>query len=103
MFVCLMFGTALPILYPLALLQYLMLYVTERLLVFYFYRQPPSFDEKLTMSTLEIMLGAPVLQMCFSYWYLSNQQIFDNVVLPVQYADDVVRSGHFLFRNFVYD
>lgn len=100
MFVCLMFGTALPILYPLALLQYTVLYITERLMLCYYYKQPPSFSEKLTMSTLEIMLLGPALYMSFSYWYLSNQQIFNNVVIPLQYADDALRSGHNLLANF---
>jgi len=95
-----MFGTALPILYPLALLQYTVLYITECLMLCYYYKQPPSFDEKLTMSTLEIMLLGPALYMSFSYWYLSNKQIFSNVVIPMQYADDAVRSGHALLANF---
>ena len=52
------------------------------------------------MSTLDTMLLAPVLSMILSYWYLSNQQIFHNVLIPLQYADDVLKSGHSLFGHF---
>lgn len=47
-FVTLMYGTALPILYPIALWGFFVLYTLERLLVCYYYRQPPAFDDKMT-------------------------------------------------------
>ncbi len=43
-FVTMMYGTALPILYPISLVAFIVLYCTERCLIFYYYKQPPSFD-----------------------------------------------------------
>lgn len=71
-FVCLMYGTALPILYPIALMSFVILYILERLLVFYYYKQPPVFDEKMTMNSISMMLWAPFFYMAFSYWFLGN-------------------------------
>jgi hypothetical protein len=49
------------------------------------------------------MLFAPVVHMCLSYWYLSNQQIFGNVVVPLKYIDDILKSGHTLVSAFTLD
>lgn len=43
-FVTMMYGTALPILFPISLLAFVILYTLERCLVFYYYKQPPVFD-----------------------------------------------------------
>lgn len=99
-FVCLLYGTALPILYPIALLSMCVLYVAERAQVFYFYKQPPALDEKLTMSTLKIMMLGPLLYMFINYMYLGNLQIFDNVTMPLSRIDDVVKSGHKLLVGY---
>lgn len=71
-FVTLMYGTALPILYPIAMINFIVLFCIERLLVFYYYKQPPAFDMKMTMSTLSIMILAPIIYMAMSFWFLSN-------------------------------
>ena len=98
-FVCLMYGTALPILFPIALFSFFMLYTVERLQVCYWYKQPPAFDEKMTMNTLRMLLWAPIIYMMFSYWVLSNNQMFDNVVFKYANANDLVLSGHLLIRE----
>jgi hypothetical protein len=67
-----MYGTALPILYPIGLLAFIVLYSVEKYLVYYWYKQPPVFDETITMNALSMLLWAPVLYMMTSYWYLSN-------------------------------
>jgi len=99
-FVCFTYGAALPILFPIALLAFVVLYITERLLICYYYRQPPAFDEKMTMNTLRILQWAPMVYMLMSYWMLTNNQIFDNVVYPVEKVTDVLRSGHTIISDF---
>ena len=71
-FVCLMYGTALPILYPIGLLAFVVLFSVERYLICYWYKQPPAFDEKITKNALSMLLWAPLLYMMTSYWFLSN-------------------------------
>lgn len=71
-FVTLTYGTALPILYPIALWSFFVLYTLERMLVCYYYKQPPAFDEKMTTNALKMLLWAPIVYMMMSYWYLGN-------------------------------
>ncbi len=43
-FVTLMFGFGMPILFPITALTFLIHYCMERILVFYYYREPPMYD-----------------------------------------------------------
>lgn len=94
-FVCMMYGTALPILYPISLLNFVISYLVERLQAFYFNRQPPAFDHKITLNALKILPFAALIHMFMTSYFLTNQQIFNNLVFPRQTVNDPIISGHF--------
>jgi TRAP-type uncharacterized transport system fused permease subunit len=48
----------------------------------------------MTMGTIHILFYAPIVYIMFTYWYLSNNQIFSNVVAPLKTVDDVPLSFH---------
>lgn len=93
-FMAYLYGTAMPYLYFCAFLAFLILYINERLLVCYYYREPPTFDEKMTMMTLEFTKYVPLMMLPFTFWQLGNRQIFDTVVYEIEYKQDVMLSGH---------
>merc|ERR1719232_463718 len=78
--VAFLFGTSMPYLYFVALLAFVILYVTERMVICYSTRKPPSFDEIMTLKTLNIILMVPFLMLPLVFWQLGNRQIFDNKV-----------------------
>merc|ERR1719183_3333671 len=43
-FITMMFGTGLPILFPLAFFALLVLYMVENYMLYYGYKQPPAYD-----------------------------------------------------------
>lgn len=43
-FVTLMYGFGMPVLYPVAVVSLVILYISEKLLLYYSYRQPPAYD-----------------------------------------------------------
>ena len=88
------YGTAMPYLYATALLAFVVLYVNERLLVCYYYREPPAFDEKMTLMTLELSKYVPLMMLPVAFWQLGNRQIFDNQVEEIVYKSDPIMSGH---------
>jgi len=102
-FVMMMYGMGIPLLFPVAALSYLILYSLERLLVCYFYQQPPAFDDKMTKNAVGILKWAPLLYLFFGYWQLSNQQVFDNKVVPMNYSDDIIQTKHSIGRSFQVD
>lgn len=67
-----MYGIGLPILFPIAVISFLVLYLVERSMIFYSYRQPPLYDEKLNNNALEILSWSPLLFLIFGYWMFSS-------------------------------
>lgn len=72
-FVTMMYGMGLPILFPVASLSLLTLYCVEKTMLHYCYREPPMYDEKLNTNALSILTWAPCLFLSFGYWMLSNK------------------------------
>ena len=93
-FVTFMYGLALPLLFPIGMAFFIFLYVMERLLLTYYYKKPPMYDEKLNLSVIATMKWAPVFMMMFSYWVMGNRQIFENYVEPKQYRTEPIGTHH---------
>jgi hypothetical protein len=91
-----MYGTGMPLLYFYAFLAYVILYVNERLLVCYYYREPPTFDEKMTVLCLDIIGYVPYVMLPLCFWMLGNRQIFETEVFEINFKSDIKLSGHTL-------
>lgn len=72
-FVTMMYGIGIPILFPVAALSILVLYSMEKLMLAYSYRQPPAYDERLNNNVLGLMTYAPLIFLSFGYWMLSSK------------------------------
>lgn len=68
-----MYGLAIPLFFPIALLYLIIMYIVEKLLITYYYQKPPMFDEKLYLSALSTLKWAPLFMMTFGFWMFSNQ------------------------------
>jgi hypothetical protein len=76
MFITMMYGLGMPILFPVAAFNFLNQYLCERIIVAYTVKQPPALDDKLTINALEKLKLSPILFLFNGYWMLSNRQIF---------------------------
>ena len=94
--VAFMYGCTMPPLYAIACLAFVILYINERCLVCYYYREPPAFDEKMTMLTLDIIKWVPFIMLPMSFWQLGNRQIFESVTTEIEFRSDVKLSQHYL-------
>jgi len=84
-FITFMFGTGMPILFPIATLTFLTLYILEKGMLYYGYREPPVYDEVLNEAVLSVMKLAPLFMLGFGYWFLSSKQLLSNDLLePIQ-------------------
>lgn len=54
-FTTLMFGFGMPILFPFAVIGLFNLYVSEKALLYYSYRQPPNYNNILSNSVINTM------------------------------------------------
>jgi hypothetical protein len=94
-FVTFMYGIGVPLLFPIAVFSFFVLYLVEKSMLYWSYRQPPMYDDKLNKSVLKKMTYAPLLFLAFGYWMLSNNQLFGNSVFQVQSRYDPQPSGHY--------
>jgi hypothetical protein len=67
-----MYGTALPLLYPVAAITFFNLYVVDKLVVTYYYKEPPSYAEKLNRITLAWLKPAPFMIIFFGFWVMGQ-------------------------------
>jgi hypothetical protein len=67
-----MYGYGIPMLFPVAFFSLVTLYLIEKAMIYYSYRAPPMYDEKLNNAVLDLLLYAPVLYMAFGFWFASN-------------------------------
>lgn len=65
--VALFYGTGLPVLYLIALVGCSIQYVLDRLMVCYMFREPPTYDDRITNVAAEIMQILAVLSL-FGSW-----------------------------------
>jgi len=62
-FVTLIFGPILPLLYVVAIFAALVQYIADKVLLSYFNRLPPSYSEQLTLQSIDMMLLAPLFSL----------------------------------------
>lgn len=79
-YVTMMYGLGMPVLFPVAVVTLLIIYCTEKAMVYYSCRLPPMYDEKLNNTVLALMTYAPLLLLSFGYWMFSNHQLLTNEV-----------------------
>jgi hypothetical protein len=80
-FMTMMFGPGLPILFPIAAASLSVLFVLEKFMLYYVFKQPPAYDEKLNNSVLTNLQIAPFFLLGFGYWMLTNEQLIENTNL----------------------
>ena len=94
-FITFIYGFGMPILFPIACVSFLVLYMVEKLLLFYGYRLPPMYDERLSQDVLNKLQFAPILYIMVGYWMCSNMQLLSNDHLyPVSSQQDTLTTGH---------
>jgi hypothetical protein len=90
-----MFGVGLPILYPIAVLALVILYISEKYMLYYAYQVPPMYDEKLSQNVIAHLKVAPLIMLLSGYWMLSSKQLLSNDNLtPKARTRDVDITGH---------
>ena len=79
-FVTMLYGAGMPILFPIAAFSYFNVWWLEKLNLAYFYKLPPSMDDKLTLNAVNVLKMAPVMFIINGYWMVTNRQFFFNQV-----------------------
>ncbi|CAI2368472.1 unnamed protein product [Moneuplotes crassus] len=75
-YVSLMFGTGMPILYSIAFFAFFMSYWVDKWTLLRIYQTPPRYDKDLNKTVREWINLAVILHFLFSFWMFSNSIIF---------------------------
>jgi hypothetical protein len=67
-FMTLMYGTALPLLYPIALLAFLFLYIQDHVYLVYLSGATPNYDKAVNARFLTILKCAPAFMLGIGFW-----------------------------------
>ena len=60
----------------------------------------------MTINALDMIRWSTVLNLAFTYWCLSNNQIFNNILFVMLRIDEITHSGHSVLSdltNLYYD
>ena len=71
-YVTMLYGVGLPIMFPIAVLTFAIFWSLERYHMAYSYRLPPSLDDKLTKNAVRVLKFSPVMLLANGYWMLSQ-------------------------------
>jgi len=94
-FVTMMYGFGMPILFPIACCAFIVMCFVEKTMLFYSYRLPPMYDERLSKTVLKMLAWAPAFGLLFGYWMISNRQLLSNDNLtPVPTALSIPDVNH---------
>jgi len=89
-----MYGVGMPMLFPLAAINFFNQWVCERLIVAYQVRLPPALDDGLTKNFITRLKWAPFLLIVNGWWMVGNKSIFNNEMNQFDRSYDSMRSGH---------
>jgi len=92
-----MFGPAMPVLFPITLVTFMVIYILEKGMLYYGYQEPPKYDEILDKSALNVLKFAPSVMLGFAYWMFSSKQLIDNdTLIPKEHKNVPYNSGHWV-------
>lgn len=68
-----MYGLGMPVLFPMAAVNFLNQWICERLTVAWYMRLPPSLNDILMRNFGDNVRFAPLFMILNGYWMISNQ------------------------------
>jgi hypothetical protein len=99
-FVPFIWGGVMPVLFPIATVGLIIMYVVERLMVYYSYEHPPMLDDALSVSTIQTFFLCPVAMCMITGWAFSNQSVYFNKVNEQDHTLVFPRSEHYMRQFF---
>ena len=93
-FVCMLYGTGIPILYPIAFISLFIRYIMDRVLLTYYNQKPPQYDDDLAKETNKLLPWAGIIHLLVGFWMMGNPLMFTNNTVPFNSSNDVRSTGH---------
>lgn len=96
------YGFSMPIIMYLALFGLIIAYILDKLIVAWYHRKPPLYDDTLNRNTIYFMKWAAFMYAGVAYWVITNRQMFENHVDIKLYAEESLDFEHKILEEPVY-
>jgi len=96
-YITMMYGMGMPILFVLAAFNFFNQWVCERIIVAYQMKLPPALDDKLTINCINMLKWSPILLLFNGYWMISNKQIYQSTWSYIAKSDETMLSEHYAY------
>lgn len=93
-FITFMYGLLLPILFPICLFGLFNTLVMDKLLLTYYYRKPPAYDDSMHKESLNLLKLAPIFMFTIGYWALGNPAVFKGQTGEMIYINQPYNPKH---------
>lgn len=97
---CFMYGAGIPVLFPIALLCLVILYIYEKKMITRQVRMPNNFDPKMNSQMISVFLYGPILYSGIGYWMYSVPAILNNEVIPMKTISSKEHTNHKILDAF---
>lgn len=98
---CFLFGAGVPLLFPVAFLCLIILYIFEKKTVCKQVRKPADYDPNMNDNLMKILLNGPILYSAFGYWMYSNPSLTTSKQMePVQHIWEPMKPQHHILDAF---
>lgn len=101
--VSMMYAFGLPIFLILTLICLVVSYIIDKLLVVYYHRKPPMYDDTLNNLSVQFLKWGGFIYLAISYWMISNRQMFGNDLTEKAYQDEIDEYHHYFNSAPFYD
>lgn len=99
-FVTFMYGLMIPMLFPIALLNIVNVYLTEKIGLIWLYRRPPMLDIRLIRRAISLLIYAPIFMFAMGYWAVGSMQIFEGKTQEKVFNNRAGNPHHRILPNF---
>lgn len=93
-FCALLYGLALPILFPIAAITLKNQQLAEKIVIAWVAKLPPAMDNSLNNNAMKMVSFAPIFLLLNGFWLVDNRVIFDNHWSYLMRVNDSMKSGH---------
>lgn len=99
---CFLFGAGVPLLFPIAFLCLVILYIFEKKTICKQVRKPADYDPHMNHNLVRILLNGPILYSAFGYWMYSNPALTNTKeVKPLEKFWESKKTEHFIVDAFL--
>lgn len=82
---CFLFGSGIPLLFVVAEICLIVMYLYEKKMLARQTRMPHNFNPQMNEDIVSVILYGPILYACIGYWNYSNPLIMGNEVAHVSH------------------